>query len=127
MIFRFDDYTIDADAFEAFRSGERLPAEPQVLDLLIFLLQNRHRVVLKEEVFEVVWKGRLVADATLSSRIKAVRQLLGDNGSAQRYVRTIHGRGFRFARDVVVEESLTAGSGPGQCPDPMIQPYPDTR
>lgn len=104
MIFHFDEYLINAGTFEAFRSGERLAVEPQVLDLLIFLLQNRHRIVAKDEVFEVIWKGRLVTDATLSSRIKAVRQLIGDDGAQQRFVKTIHGRGFRFVHDVWVED-----------------------
>jgi pimeloyl-ACP methyl ester carboxylesterase len=127
MIFYFGEYTIDAAAFEAFRAGERLPAEPQVLDLLIFLLQNRNRIVLKEEIFEVVWKGRLVAEATLSSRIKAVRQLIGDNGSTQRFVRTIHGRGFRFVHDVAVEASLADESHPSRSEDTAVQLAPDTR
>ena len=127
MIFRFDDYTINVDAFEAFRAGKRVPAEPQVLDLLIFLLQNRHRVVLKEEVFEVVWKGRFVADATLSSRIKAVRQLIGDDGSTQRFIRTVHGRGFRFVHEVAVEESCAESGRSSPPDDPLLQSAPDTR
>lgn len=127
MIFSFDQYVINAETFEAFRGGERLPVEPQVLDLLIFLLQNRHRIVTKEEVFEVVWKGRLVSEATLSSRIKAVRQLIGDNGSAQRFVRTIHRRGFRFVHDVRFEDSGRPGETPAQPKDALTCPPPETR
>lgn len=127
MIFRFDQYVIDAETFEAFRSGKRLPVEPQVLDLLIFLIQKRHRIVTKEEVFEVVWRGRLVSDATLSSRIKAVRRLIGDDGSAQRFVRTIHGRGFRFVHDVQVEDSAAAGDTRARPQDLLTQQLPETR
>jgi pimeloyl-ACP methyl ester carboxylesterase len=127
MIFNFDEYTINADAFEAFRSGERLAVEPQVLDLLIFLLQNRHRVVTKEEVFEVVWKGRLVADATLSSRIKAVRQLVGDDGATQRFVKTIHGRGFRFVHPVRVDDSAGDETLLGPAQTRSAGPAPETR
>lgn len=127
MIFRFDEYTINADTFEAFRAGKRLAVEPQVLDLLIFLLHNRHRIVSKEEVFEVVWKGRFVADATLSSRIKAARQLIGDDGSTQRFVRTIHGRGFRFAHDVEVEESIRPEAQLKEVQDLTTHPAPEIR
>lgn len=126
MIFHFEDYTINADTFEAYRSGERLAVEPQVLDLLIFLLQNRHRIVSKEELFEAVWKGRLVSDATLSSRIKAVRQLLGDDGAAQRLVRTVHGRGFRFVQSVRVEDCNDA-KGLAIGLDFSTRPAPETR
>jgi pimeloyl-ACP methyl ester carboxylesterase len=127
MIFHFDRYTINAEKFEAYCAGERLPVEPQVLDLLVFLLQNRHRVVTKQEVFEVVWKGRLVADATLSSRIKAVRQLVGDDGSTQRFVQTIHGRGFRFVHDVEVEQGDGGNVRPIQAQDRLTSPAPEVR
>jgi pimeloyl-ACP methyl ester carboxylesterase/DNA-binding winged helix-turn-helix (wHTH) protein len=126
MILHFDRYAINVDTFEAFRSGERLPVEPQVLDLLIFLIQSRDRIVTKEEVFEVVWKGRLVSDATLS-RIKAVRQLVGDDGATQRFVRTIHGRGFRFVHDVRVEDSTEVRATPVQPKDLLSCPPPETR
>jgi pimeloyl-ACP methyl ester carboxylesterase len=127
MIFHFDQYAINSQTFEAFRSGERLPVEPQVLDLLIFLLENHSRVVTKEEVFEVVWKGRLVSDATLSSRIKAVRQLIGDDGTAQRFVRTIHGRGFRFAHDVHIEDGAGVAASSNPSRDLSTCPPPETR
>lgn len=127
MTFHFGEYTINAETFEAFRAAERLAVEPQVLDLLIFLLQNRHRIVTKEEVFEVVWKGRLVADATLSSRIKAVRQLVGDDGSTQRFVKTIHGRGFRFVHDVRVEDGAGNETRPGEGQALSTSPAPETR
>ena len=127
MIFRFDVYTVNAETFEVFRSDERLPVEPQVLDLLIFLIQNRHRIVTKDEVFEVVWKGRLVSDATLSSCINAVRRLLGDDGSAQRFVLTVHGRGFRFVHNLTVEESGGAVPAAAHMQAPLTCPPPETR
>ena len=126
MIFHFDQYRIDAKTFEVYRAGERLSVEPQVLELLIFLLKNRDRVVTKEEIFEAVWKGRIVADATLSSRIKAVRQLIGDDGSAQRFLRTVHGRGFRFTHDVRIEEDAP-GANPVQAREPGRSHTPKTR
>lgn len=106
VIFSFDRFTINADTFEAFSSGKRLRVEPQVLDLLIYLLEQRHRVVSRDELFEYVWKGRFVSEATVSSRIKAARQLLGDDGAKQRFLRTIHGRGVRFVHEVRAESGL---------------------
>lgn len=127
MIFHFDQYTINAETFEAFRNGERLRAEPQVLDLLIFLLQNRHRVVTKEEVFEVVWKGRLVADATLASRMRAVRQLIDDDGLRQRFIQTIRGRGFRFVHEVRAEQVTDAHFHKDQEQRRLTDPSPEIR
>jgi pimeloyl-ACP methyl ester carboxylesterase len=112
MIFEFNEFRIDTGAFELLHSGGRVPAEPQVLDLLIFLIENRHRIVTRDEIHEAVWKGRIVSDAALSSRIGAARKLIGDDGNAQCCIRTVHGRGFRFVADVRVEGE--AGGVPGQ-------------
>ncbi|MEJ2345710.1 MAG: alpha/beta fold hydrolase [Gammaproteobacteria bacterium] len=106
MVYWFDDFQVDTVAFEIRQRGRRLAVEPQVLDVLIALLENRNKVVTRQDLLDRIWKGRVVSDAALSSRIKSVRQLLGDNGSRQRYIRTIHGRGFRFIGDVT-------GSGDG--------------
>ena len=96
MIYRFDDFTIDTDLFEIRRRGEQLSAEPKVLDLLFLLIENHERVLSRDELLERVWEGRIVSDTTLSTCIKSARQLLGDSGTEQKYIRTIHGRGFRF-------------------------------
>jgi pimeloyl-ACP methyl ester carboxylesterase len=96
VIYAFDRFQVDTTAFEVTRDAERLTAQPQVIELLIFLLQHRDRVVSRDEIFDEVWNGRAVSDAALSSRIKSLRQLLGDDGEAQKFIRTIHGRGFRF-------------------------------
>jgi len=126
MIFHFDDYAINADTFEARRGGARLKVEPQVLDLLIYLLKNRHRIVTRDELFADVWKGRFVSDATLSSRVKAARQLIGDDGTAQRLVRTIHGRGFRFVQDVQVEDGIQGNAATVPIDGPSTYPTPKT-
>lgn len=80
-----------------------MAVEPQVLDLLITLIDNRDHVVSKDELLEKIWKGRIVSDTTMSSRIKTARQLIGDDGTRQDYIKTIHGRGFRFVGNVEVE------------------------
>jgi DNA-binding winged helix-turn-helix (wHTH) protein len=75
-------------------------AEPQVVALLLFLIENRDRLVTRDEIVDAVWSGRIVSDAAISSRIKSARQAVGDDGNEQRIIRTIHGRGFRFIAEV---------------------------
>ncbi len=96
MIYRFGDYSLDMTAFELRRDGEAIPVEPQVFSLLAHLIENRERVVSKDDLIETVWGGRIVSDATLSSRISSARKAVGDSGAAQAVIRTIPRRGFRF-------------------------------
>lgn len=96
MKYKFNNFSLDTDLFELSHDGKRLHSEPQVLELLALLIENCDRVVTREEINEKVWKGRIVSEAALSSRIKSLRQLLGDDGKKQDYIRTIHKRGFRF-------------------------------
>jgi formylglycine-generating enzyme required for sulfatase activity len=108
MPYRFGAYLIDSETYEIREDGRPVPVEPQVFDLLIMLIENRQRTVSKDEIIERVWKGRIISDATLSSRIKSARQALGDDGSAQKLIRTVHGRGFRFVGDVEQLDPLVA-------------------
>lgn len=100
-------------------AGAAVPIEPQVFDVLAYLLQHRDRIVSKDELFETVWQGRVVSDATLNSRISAVRRAIGDDGSAQKMIRTIHKRGFRFVGEVEQE------SAPAVVPSPEPAPPED--
>jgi TolB-like protein len=97
-ILRFDGYEIDTARFELRRHGRRVPLEPRAFDLLLLLARNRRRTVTKDEIFGALWADRIVSDAALSSQVKAVRQALGDDGTAQHTIATVHGRGFRFVR-----------------------------
>ena len=106
MIYAFSDCTLDLKLFELRRAGVARPLEPQVFDLLRYLIENRERVVTKEDLFETIWKGRIMSDATLSSRIKAARQAIGDSGSAQALIQTLHGRGFRFVGAVTITKPV---------------------
>jgi len=100
MILRFEDCELDTDRFELWRGGDAVPVEPQVFDLLRMLIENRDRIVTKDELFAEVWDGRIVSDATLNSRINAARKAVGDNGTDQRLIRTAPRRGFRFVGDI---------------------------
>lgn len=113
MIYRFDPFELDLAKVELRVDGQPLAMEPQVFALLAFLIENRERLVSRDEIFEKVWDQRVVSDSALSSRVKSARKLLGDDGKAQRFIKTVHGQGFRFVakvqvqRDVVVTPSAT--------------------
>ena len=96
MQFVFDNQMLDLDRRELRRGGETIPVEPQVFDVLVYLVQNRDRVVSKDDLIASVWDKRIVSESTLASRINAARKAIGDNGKEQRLVRTIPRRGFRF-------------------------------
>jgi adenylate cyclase len=100
MRYQFDGYELDTDRYELTRNGSPIQVEPQVIELLQLLIGNRDRMVSKDEINEVVWQGRVVSEAALSSRIKTARQLLGDDGRTQKVIRTIHKKGFRFVAEV---------------------------
>ena len=108
MQFQFDEFTLDTERFQLMRSGEAVRTEPQVIELLTYLIENRGRLVTRVELNESVWDGRVVSDSALSSRIKIARKVLGDDGRQQRYIRTIHKKGFTFASDVEVNEDVEA-------------------
>jgi pimeloyl-ACP methyl ester carboxylesterase len=100
LIFVFSDCELDLDRFELRRAGQLRPVEPQVFDLLAVLIRERHRVVPKEELLDTVWGSRFVTESALTSRVKAARQAIGDDGRSQRFIRTVHRRGYQFAVSV---------------------------
>jgi TolB-like protein/DNA-binding winged helix-turn-helix (wHTH) protein/tetratricopeptide (TPR) repeat protein len=100
LYFRFADFEIDTARHELRRAGTIVRIEPQVFDLIVHLIRNRERIVGKEELFDVVWEGRIVSEATLSSRISAARRALRDSGIDQSLIRTVFKRGFRFVGHV---------------------------
>jgi TolB-like protein/DNA-binding winged helix-turn-helix (wHTH) protein/tetratricopeptide (TPR) repeat protein len=103
--FRFGDFEINVARQELRRAGATVHIEPQVFDLLVHLIRNRDRIVSKDELIDVIWQGRIVSEATLSSRISAARRALGDSGNDQSFIRTLHKRGFRFVGDVDEDNS----------------------
>lgn len=119
MLYRFGDFALDRSTFELRRGGEVVPVEPQVLALLLLLVENRERLVSRDEVIEKVWDGRIVSDSAVDSRIKSARRAVGDDGTAQRCIRTVHGRGFRFVADVQEAAARRAPSGAGEPPRPL--------
>jgi TolB-like protein len=113
--FVFEGCVCDLDRRELTRGSDAIAVGPQVFDLLAYLLQNRTRVVSKDELIDAVWRGRIVAESTLTSHINAVRKAIGDSGEEQRLVRTIARKGYRFVGDVRETD------GP-EMPDPARPP-----
>jgi DNA-binding winged helix-turn-helix (wHTH) protein len=94
--FFLENHVLDVDRRELRRGEELITVEPQVFDLLVFLVQNRDRVVSKDDLIEAVWGGRIVSESTLTSRITAVRKAIDDSGVKQRSIRTVPRKGVRF-------------------------------
>lgn len=99
-VIRFGNFELDTALFELRQAGERIPLEPQVFDLLLFLARNSHRTVTREEIYTEIWGDRIVSDAALSSQIRAARRAVGDDGTSQHTISTVHGRGFRFVAPI---------------------------
>lgn len=110
MHIRFEDYVVDPDRRELRKGSEVIPTGPQVFDLLLYLVQNRERVVSKDDLLDTVWHGRIVSESTLTSHINAVRKAIGDSGGEQRLIRTVARKGFRFVGQVEIEQSASAES-----------------
>ena len=122
VIYAFAEYELDTRRCELRRRGEVCHLEPQAYDVLAYLLAHRDRLVSKEELLATVWGKRFVTPGTLNSRLKAIRQAIGDDGKNQAIIRTVRGRGFRFVatvreRDLSQEtESLTLAPVPARAP-----------
>jgi pimeloyl-ACP methyl ester carboxylesterase/DNA-binding winged helix-turn-helix (wHTH) protein len=118
LVYRFGDCELDPRRRELRRDGLSVHVEPQVFEVLVYLLHHRDRVVSKTELLDQVWGDRFVSDSTLTSRLRAARKAIGDDGRSQRLIATSHGRGYRFAGDVVDE--TTAFAGPAALP-PLVR------
>lgn len=100
MIYRFGPFELDTATVELRADGQPSHVEPQVFALLALLVENRERLVSRDEIVEKVWDGRIVSDSAVASRVKSARQALGDDGKTQRFIKTVHGQGFRFVAEV---------------------------
>src|SRR5215831_4296146 len=96
MLFSFEDYILDTDRRELRRGTAVIPVQPQVFDLLEYLISNRERVVTKDDMLDAIWGGRIVSESALTTRINAARAALSDNGEEQRLIRTLPRKGIRF-------------------------------
>ena len=103
MRYRFADCVLDTARHAFRRGGEEIPLEPQVFDLLALFVARAGELVTRDEIVDEIWRGRIVAEAAISSRINAVRRAVGDDGARQAILRTVPRRGFRFEAAVETE------------------------
>jgi DNA-binding winged helix-turn-helix (wHTH) protein/tetratricopeptide (TPR) repeat protein len=106
LIYSFGAFDLDTRRFELRRAGTTVPLEPQVFSVLALLVEHRDRVVTKHELLDEVWGDRFVSESALTSRIKAARKAVGDDGQAQRVIKTVYGRGYRFVAAVREEQAV---------------------
>ncbi len=106
MIYRFDNCALDTRKYQLSLSGEPVSVEPLVFDLLVYLIEHRDRVVTREELLDNLWKGKVVTDAALGARLKDARRAVGDSGSRQEVIKTLHGRGYQFIAKLFEDNKL---------------------
>jgi len=116
LLFLFEDYALDSKRRELRRGAALLSMEPQVFDLLEFLVRNRDRVVSKDDLLASVWGGRIVSESTVASRINSVRRVIGDDGEQQRLIRTIIGKGVRFVGAAREQQDTDQSAAPAVVP-----------
>jgi TolB-like protein len=122
--FFFGDHVLDVRRRELKRGREQVAIEPQVFDLLVYLVENRDRVVTKDDLIASVWGGRIVSESTLTSRINAARRVVNDSGDAQCLIRTVARKGLRFIGDVHCADH-DAGAPVNERPAQPALPLPD--
>lgn len=118
-VWQFEGFVLDVQRYELRDANDVIRVEPQVFDVLTQLVCNHQRVVTKDELFESVWGGKFVGEAALTSRIKAARRALGDDGESQRFIRTVRGRGYQFV--AAVQRLAEPAAEP---PEPELTPAP---
>src|SRR5262249_37413147 len=99
-VYRFGECTIDTQRHQLHRAGQRVRLRAKAFQLLCYLLAQRHRTVLKQELYEQVWPQSFISEATLESTLRAVRQAIGDSGRAQQLTEAVYGYGYRFPAPV---------------------------
>ena len=126
MQFLFEDHVLDTDRRELRRGAQEIPVGPQVFDLLVYLVQNRERVVTKDDLLDAVWSGRFVSESNLTTRINAARKAIGDSGEEQRLIRTVPRKGFRFVGVVSIAAETATKEVPARTATTRIPlPLPD--
>jgi DNA-binding winged helix-turn-helix (wHTH) protein len=123
----FGDLELDLSLFELRLHGPRVPLEPQAFDVLRYLVEHRDRVVSKEELMDQIWGGRFVTETAVTSRIKQIRRAVGDDGQSQTVIKTLHGRGYRFAPPDRDRHESASRRPAAAIQQPSQQPQPDPR
>jgi TolB-like protein len=125
MLYWFGACSVDTETSEICIDSRPISVEPQVFALLRLLIENRNRLLTRDDIVDGVWGGRIISDAAISSRIRSARQAVGDDGRGQQIIRTIPKRGYRFVADV----TMVSGSPPRprQPEADIVSPAPASR
>jgi TolB-like protein len=121
----FEDIALDTERRELLRGADAVPVEPQVFDLLVYLIRNRERVVSRDDLLASVWEGRLVSESALNTRIHLARWAVGDSGEDQRLIKTFPRKGFRFVGPVREDQgtvSVVARQAQAAAPETIAVP-----
>jgi DNA-binding winged helix-turn-helix (wHTH) protein len=96
LIYTFNNFLLDTVKFTLTKVNESIPIEPQVFNIILYLIEKKDRVVSRQELLDTIWKGKIVSDSSISNHIKSARKILDDDGTKQAVIKTIHGRGYQF-------------------------------
>src|SRR5215467_16173896 len=121
LLFLFENYALDTDRRELRHGAVAVPLEPQVFDLLAYLIKNRERVASKDDLVAAIWGGRIVSESTLTTRINQARCAIGDSGAEQRLIKTLPRKGLRFV-GAVREEAVATALGVGDAAAHQAKP-----
>ncbi len=110
MIYKLNKIEIDTSRFTVIRNKETIAVEPQVFNLIVYLIENRNKIISRAEILESLWQGRVVSDTSITNHIKSARKALGDDGVKQQIIKTIHSRGYQFVADIINFDNKTANT-----------------
>jgi DNA-binding winged helix-turn-helix (wHTH) protein len=96
VIYRFDSFELNGPQYRLSRGQEAIHVKPSVLELLVYLIEHRERVVSKAELVSTLWQGRFVSDGVLSETVYEARRALGEDAANARFIKTLHARGYQF-------------------------------
>jgi DNA-binding winged helix-turn-helix (wHTH) protein len=116
MRYIFGDYVLDTQRLDLHHAGQTIKLRRKVFQVLVYLLAHRDRVVPKQELLEHLWPGQFVGEEALTSCIKALRRALGEQGRTPRFLRTLHGQGYRFVGAVGEREHDPTDEAPHALP-----------
>jgi DNA-binding winged helix-turn-helix (wHTH) protein/hemoglobin-like flavoprotein len=121
-VFAFADFELHGGHRELRRSGQPVPVEPKVLDVLLVLVRNRSRLVSRTELLDTVWADVVVSDSALARAVREARRALGDDGEGQRFIKTLHGRGYRFVAATSERGPVPAADQPAPAASDPVEP-----
>ena len=100
QIYEFDNFRLDALNRELLRDGTVISLPAKAFDMLVVLIENRGRLVSKDELFQLVWPDQVVEESNLTVQVSAIRKALGERKGKPKFIATVAGHGYRFVGNV---------------------------